>query len=72
MQINGSTGERFRTTVGVRRRYLVSLTLFNTFLERIMSDALEEHDGQVGIGAEILPICGFPMTLMHLLKKSKN
>ena len=24
--------------------------LFNTFLERIMSDALEEHDGKVSIG----------------------
>ena len=26
------------------------ITLFNIFLERIMSDALEEHDGKVSIG----------------------
>ena len=29
---------------------LLSPTLFNIFLERIMSDALEEHDGKVSIG----------------------
>ena len=27
-----------------------SVTLVNIFLERIMSDALEEHDGKVSIG----------------------
>ena len=62
VQMNGSLGEWFRTTVGVRQGCLLSPTLFNIFLERIMSDALEEHDGKVSIGAEILPICGLPMT----------
>ena len=47
--MNGSIGEWFRTTVGVRQGCLLSLTLFNIFLERIMSDALEEHDGKVSI-----------------------
>ena len=50
VQINGSIGEWFRTTVGVRQGCLLSPTLFNIFLERIMSDALEEHDGKVSIG----------------------
>ena len=50
VQMNGSTGEWFRTTVGVRQGCLLSPTLFNIFLERIMSDALEEHDGKVSIG----------------------
>ena len=45
----GSIGEWFRTTVGVKQGCLRSLTLFNIFLERIMSDALEDHDGQVSI-----------------------
>ena len=48
--MNGSIGEWFRTTVGVRQECLLSPTLFNIFLERIMSDALEEHDGKVSIG----------------------
>ena len=44
VHMNGSTGEWFRTTVGVRQGCLLSPTLFSIFLERIMSDALEEHD----------------------------
>ena len=50
VQMNGSIGEWFRTTVGVRQGCLLSPTLFNIFLERIMSDALEEHEGKVSIG----------------------
>ena len=50
VQMNGSIGEWFRTAVGVRQGCLLSHTLFNIFLERIMSDALEEHDGEVSIG----------------------
>ena len=50
VQMNGSLGEWFRTTVGVRQGCLLKPTLFNIFLERIMSDALEEHDGKVSIG----------------------
>ena len=50
VQMNGSIGEWFRTTVGVRQGCLLSPTLFNIFLEQIMSDALEEHDGKVSIG----------------------
>ena len=50
VQMNSSVGEWFRTTVGVRQGCLLSPTLFNIFLERIMSDALEEHDEKVSIG----------------------
>ena len=50
VQMTGSIGEWFRTTVGVRQGCLLSPTLFSIFLERIMSDALEEHDGKVSIG----------------------
>ena len=48
--MNGSIGERFRTTVEVRKGCLLSPTLFNIFLDWIMSDALEEHDETVSIG----------------------
>ena len=34
--------------------YLLSPTLFNIFLERIMSDALEEHNGKISIGGRII------------------
>ena len=50
VQMNASIGEWFRTTVGVRQGCLLSPTLFNIFLERIMPDTLEEHDGKVTIG----------------------
>ena len=49
VQMNGSIGEWFRITVGVRQGCLLSPTLFNIYLEQIMSAALEEHDGRVSI-----------------------
>ena len=51
---NGSIGEWFRTTVGVRQGCLLSPTLFNIFLERIMTDALENHEGSVSIGGRTI------------------
>ena len=47
---NSSIGDLFRTTVGVRRGYLLSPTLFKMFLERIRTDALENHEGTVSTG----------------------
>ena len=40
--LNGDKGDWFRTTVGVRQGYLLSPTLFNIFLDRNSTDALEE------------------------------
>ena len=51
---NGSIGDWFRTTVEVRQGCLLSPTLFNIFLERIMTDAFEDHEGTVSIGGRTI------------------
>ena len=52
IQMNGSMEEWFRAIVGVRQGFLLSPTLLNIFLARIMSAALEKHDGNVCIGGQ--------------------
>ena len=70
---NGSVGEWFRTTVGVRQGCLLSPTLFNIFLERIMTDALENHEGSVSIGGRtILPTYALLMTSMPMQGKKTS
>ena len=54
VELNGKTGDWFRTTVGVRQGCLLSPTLFNIYLERIMTEALENHEGTVSIGGRVI------------------
>ena len=51
---NGTVGNWFRTTIGVRQGCLLSPTLFSIYLERIMTDALEDHEGTVNIGGRTI------------------
>ena len=51
---NSSIGDWFQTTVGVQQGCPLSPTLFNMFLERIMTDALEDHEGTVSIGGRTI------------------
>ena len=51
---NGSTGEWFRNTIGVRQGCLLSPTLFKIFLERIMCEALDDLEGSVSIGGRLI------------------
>ena len=52
---NNSIGDWSRTTVGVRLGCLLSPNLLKIFLERIMTDALEDHEGTVSIGGRTIP-----------------
>ena len=72
VQMNGSIGELFRTTVGVRQGCLLSPTLFNIFLERIMSVALEEHEGMVSIGGRHITNLQFADDINALAEKEQE
>ena len=73
VQMNCNTGEFIQkwliTTVGVRKGCLLTLSPFNIFW-RIVSDALEDHDGKVGIGNGTI-IGVFPASLMLFPRRSR-
>ena len=69
---NCSIGDWFRTTVGVRQGCLFSPTLFNTFLERMITDALKDHEGTVSIGGRTITSLCFANDINGLAGEEKE
>ena len=57
---NGWLGECFCTSTGVRQGYLPSPTLFNIFLDRLMTNALDDHAGTISTGERVITNLWFP------------
>ena len=51
---NSSIGDWFRTAVGVRQGCLLSPIFLNIFVERITTDASEDHEVTVSIGGRAI------------------
>ena len=51
---NDSIGDWFSTTAGVWQACLLSPTLFNIFLERLICEALDDHESSVSIGGRLI------------------
>ena len=69
---NGSIGDWFRTTIGVRQGSLLSLTFLNICLGRIMTDALEDHEGTVSIGGRAITNLRFADDINGLAGEEKK
>ena len=67
-----SIGDWVRPTAGVRQGCLLSPTLFNILLERIMTDALEDNEGTVSIRDKIITNLRFADDIDGLQKMKKN
>ena len=48
--LNSQLEEFFKTTVGVHQGCLLSLVVFNLFLEKIMQETLHEHHTSISTG----------------------
>ena len=75
---NSQLGEFFKTTVGVRQGCILSIILFNLFLEKIMQETLHYHHTSISIGgrpicnlrvADIDPMGGSSVELHHITNR---
>ena len=70
--INGTLADWFRTTICVRQGCILSPTLFNIFLEEIMTEALEKHHGTVSIGGKTITNLRFADDIDGLAGEKRN
>ena len=70
--MNGNIEQWIRTIVRVREGCLPSPTLFNIFLEWIISDAVEEYDGKVGIGGRNITNLHFGDDILALAEEEQE
>ncbi|KAL0170719.1 hypothetical protein M9458_035315 [Cirrhinus mrigala] len=69
---NSNIEDWFRTTAEVKQGCLLSPTLFNIFLERIMANALKVHEGTVRIGSRTITNLRFADDIVGLAGKEKE
>ena len=55
VQLNGCLGDFFKMSIGVRQGCIISPTLFNISLEKIMQEILNDHQTYISIGGR--PLC---------------
>ena len=71
-QMNGSMGEWFRTTVGVKQGYLLSPIRFNIFLKLIMYDAVKERDEKASIGDRYITTLWFAYDIDAIAEEERE
>ena len=69
---NSSIEDWFRTAVGVRQGCLLSPTLFNLFLERIMTYVFEDHKGTVSIWGRTITYLHFADDIDDLAREKEK
>ena len=70
--LNNSIGDWLRTTVGVRQGCLLSSTLVNIVLERIMEDVLEGYERTISIGGKTIVNLRFVDDIDGLARKEEE
>ena len=71
VHVQGTVGDWFHTSVGVRQGCLLSPTLFSTLLESIMTDTLGDHHGIVSIGGRVITNIRFADDIDGLVKEQE-
>ena len=64
--LNTQVGEFFNTTVGVRQGCLLSLILFNLFIEKIVQETLHDHLTSISIGGRSIGNLRFADEINHM------